>query len=134
MSSIAWPFSTSNRAQSKWTAPGNTHCIHVGSDAGAGPEYALQVLLERPLLAGPPKLAPKSKFAAKPSPEKDTGVGGNTESEHPVHHSKPLAAGSFPPIGAVQDGGQIIAIQGNRRLFIHRVLSTVGVLESRIGS
>ena len=39
-----------------------------------------------------------------------------------------LAARSFPPIGAMQDGGQIIAIQGNRRLFIHRVLSTLGVL------
>jgi hypothetical protein len=39
-----------------------------------------------------------------------------------------LLAGSFPPIGAAQDGGQIISIQGNRRLFVHRVLSTLGVL------
>ena len=31
-----------------------------------------------PVQRRPPKLAPKSKFAAKPPPEKDTGVGGNT--------------------------------------------------------
>ena len=37
-----------------------------------------------PVQRRPAKLAPKSEFDAKPPPEKDAEVGGNTDSEHPA--------------------------------------------------
>ena len=42
-----------------------------------------------PVQRRPAKLAPKSEFAAKPPPEKDAEVGGNTESEHPAGYLGP---------------------------------------------
>ena len=39
-----------------------------------------------------------------------------------------LAVGVFPPIHVLEEDGKYIAIRGNRRLFLHRVLATRKVL------
>ena len=41
-----------------------------------------------------------------------------------------LAVGVFPPIHVLEEDGKYIAIRGNRRLFLHRVLATLGVVSS----